>query len=99
MCRATPKIAPPFLPSSSTVMDISGLIIPSLCLLFISATANAQDCQALATQGNCSFYRECVEKRIPGGVGGYSLYYGERYCKRFDDNIECFNMKVLYAIK
>ena len=79
-------------------MKNTGFIIPSLCLLFISATSNAQDCEALATQGNCSFYRECLEKRIPGGVGGYPLNYGERYCERFDNNIDCFNMKVTFCI-
>ena len=63
---------------------------------------NADDCETLVSQGDCSFYRECVEERIPGGETGYALGYGEKYCKRFDETLDCFesevNKNIVYAI-
>ena len=67
---------------------IFGLIIAFLHLI------DAEDCETLAEQGDCLFYRECAERRIPAGEKGYALNYGEKYCKRFEEKRDCFNSKV-----
>lgn len=74
-------------------------MIPGVVLIYIFSavivnSAVAHDCEMLASQGDCSFYRQCVERRIPGGSTGYSLSFGEKYCERFEKNLECFDSKV-----
>ena len=48
----------------------------------------------LAAQGDCSFYRKCVETKMYCGDNGYAINYGERYCKRFEEYHNCFNIEV-----
>ena len=60
-------------------------------LTFIFGLGNAQDCTALAAAGNCDFYPQCVEARIPCG---YALNYGEKYCHRFANVLSCFSPEV-----
>lgn len=70
------------------------LFVYIILLVLFSRVIDAQFCKILASQGDCSFYRECVETKIPGGANGYSLSFGERYCKQFENNLDCFDSKV-----
>ena len=63
-------------------------------IIFIFASVNAQDCTALAAAGNCDFYPQCVETRIPCGSTGYALDYGNKYCRRLVRSLKCFNSEV-----
>ena len=63
-------------------------------LTFIFGLGNAQDCTALAAAGNCDFYPQCVETRIPCDTTGYALNYGEKYCRRFANFLSCFSPEV-----
>ncbi|XP_019856292.1 PREDICTED: uncharacterized protein LOC109584838 [Amphimedon queenslandica] len=68
----------------------------SLAMLFlfslysISTCTATDSCQEMAASGNCAFYSECVEKRVPCGPNGYALGYGGKYCIKFGENIDCF---------
>ena len=66
-------------------------------LTFIFGLGNAQDCTALAAEGNCDFYPQCVEARIPCGSTGYALNYGEKYCHRVANVLSCFSPVVSHA--
>ena len=57
---------------------------------------HAQDCAQLAAHGDCSFYRQCVEDRVPCGTSGYAIGYGEEYCKRFEMDKTCFDSQVTH---
>ena len=63
-------------------------------LTFIFGLAHAQNCTALAAAGNCDFYPQCVEARIPCGTTGYALNYGEKHCHRFESFSSCFSPEV-----
>ena len=70
------------------------IFISLVTLAFLISFADAQNCTALAAEGNCDFYPQCVETRIPCGTSGYALNYGERYCTRFTDQLNCFTSEV-----
>lgn len=67
-----------------------------ILLVLIAATEiKAEGCQALADKGNCRFYRECVEKENCCGSKWYPLAFGDKYCKKFEKEMKCFNSQVL----
>ena len=66
------------------------MIISLVTLGFLIGLGDAQNCGLLAAEGNCDFYPQCVETRIPCGSSGYSLGYGEKYCHIFADQFNCF---------
>ena len=78
------------------------LMMASLVILFlfslysVSTYAATDSCQEMAASGNCAFYSDCVEKRVPCGPNGYALGYGKKYCVRFGENIDCFHPDVRY---
>ena len=63
-------------------------------VLYLAVTVKAQDCTALANAGNCDFYTQCVEARFKCGPDGYPLAYGDKYCRRFTKNSNCFTPDV-----
>jgi hypothetical protein len=62
-----------------------------ILLLLLPAVLSADDCLNMATSGNCSFYSDCMEKRVPCGPTGYTLGYADKYCIKFGTQIDCFN--------
>ena len=76
-------------------------VIPVLVLLQCTSTVFTQSptppppspetCEAYIDNGDCRFYSECVESRIPCGAEGYALGYGLKYCNRFDQHRDIFN--------
>ena len=69
------------------------LLLIAVISYLLSATT-AQDCTALANAGNCDFYTQCVEPKFQCGSIGYSLNYGDRYCRKFDQESSCFTLNV-----
>ena len=63
-------------------------------VLYLAAIVKAQNCTALANASNCDFYTQCVEPRFQCGTNGYPLAYGDRYCRRFNNNQSCFTSNV-----
>ena len=63
-------------------------------VLCLAVTAKAQDCTALANDGNCDFYTQCVEPRFQCDTNGYPLAYGDRYCHYLSSNQSCFTTAV-----
>ena len=63
-------------------------------VLYLVVIVQAQNCTALANAGNCDFYTQCVEPRFQCGTNGYPLAYGDRYCRRFKNNKNCFTSAV-----
>ena len=57
-------------------------------------TAKAPNCTALANDGNCDFYTQCVEPKSQCGTNGYPLAYGNKYCHRFVNERSCFTSAV-----
>ncbi|KAG4067139.1 hypothetical protein HA402_000130 [Bradysia odoriphaga] len=57
----------------------------------------ARDCEqdspalCLPKPNDCSFYRICLEKRVPCGDDGYALGFGEFYCQAFKENSNRFS--------
>ena len=49
------------------------VLISLATLTFLFGLGDSQDCTALAAAGNCDFYPQCVEARIPCGSSGYAL--------------------------
>lgn len=81
------------------------IYIISCCIFFCVHGASATtDCQALANDGDCSFYSQCVENKIPCGINGYALSYGDKFCELLTaeqlDKGGCFDSKVCnYLVK
>ena len=73
------------------IFCFTGLV---LFLTSFPKVLHAQGCAQLAEQGDCSFYRQCVENRVPCGANGYAISYGEEYCKRFQMDTTCFDSQV-----
>ena len=63
-------------------------------VLYLAVIVKAQDCTALANDGNCDFYTQCVEPRFQCGTNGYPLAYGDRYCHHLSSNQSCFTTAV-----
>ena len=63
-----------------------------LVVLSLAVTVKAQDCTALANDGNCDFYTQCVEQQLSCGTNEYGLECGDRYCCNFKYN--CFTPAV-----
>ena len=63
-------------------------------VLYLTVTVKAQDCTALANDGNCDFYTQCVEPRFQCGNNEYPLAYGDRYCRRCTNKQSCFTTAV-----
>ena len=61
-------------------------------VLSLTITVKAQDCTALANDGNCDFYSRCVERRFQCGTNEYGLACGDRYCCNFINS--CFTATV-----
>lgn len=74
------------------------LNIAILLVLISAVEIKGQDCQQLANEGDCRFYRECVEKENCCGSKWYPLAFGDKYCKQFKKEIECFNNQVLVQV-
>ena len=77
---------------------ISAVILVVQCTSTVftqtTPTPSSLTCQGYIDDGNCNFYSECVESRIPCGEGGYTLGYGYKYCNRFDQHRNRFNNEV-----
>ena len=71
------------------VLSLSLLLSLTAAFSLINKT-----CEQWASQGNCSFYPKCVEKRIPCGPDGYALGYAGKYCVRFTEAIPKFTLEV-----
>ena len=69
------------------------LLVFSL-VLYLTVTAKAQDCTALANTSKCDFYTQCVEPRFQCGTNGYPLAYGNRYCRHLKNKQSCFTSVV-----
>ena len=63
-------------------------------VLTLTVTVKAQDCTALANDGNCDFYTQCVEPRFQCDTNEYPLAYGDRYCRRCTNKESCFTTAV-----
>ena len=63
-------------------------------VLYLTVTVKAQDCTALANDGNCDFYTQCVEQKFQCGTNGYPLAYGNRYCHSLTNKQSCFTPDV-----
>ena len=63
-------------------------------VLTLTVTVKAQDCTALANDGNCDFYTQCVEPRFQCDTYEYPLAYGDRYCRRCTNKESCFTTAV-----
>ena len=63
-------------------------------VLYLTVTVKAQDCTALANDGNCDFYTQCVEPKFQCGTNGYPLAYGNRYCRDLANKQGCFTPEV-----
>ena len=66
-------------------------------VLYLTVSVKAQDCKALANDGNCDFYTQCVEPRFQGGPNGYPLAYLDKYCRRFTNKQSCFTSDVSFS--
>ena len=76
-------------------MATAGVLVFVLCALCTCQGVVGQDCSALSSSGNCSFYPDCVEaQRLACGPTGFSLAYGETYCERFETFSSNFNQAV-----
>lgn len=74
---------------------MSSLFFFTVLLLTACSLAVADEsCQDMAVSGNCNFYSQCVEKRVPCGPNGYALGYGGKYCVKFGEYIDCFTQDV-----
>ena len=62
-------------------------VVLVLVLLQYTSTVFTQPfpaiCANYAAEGDCRFYSECVESRVPCGEEEYALGYGRTYCNRF----------------
>ena len=56
----------------------------------------AQVCTALANDGNCDFYTQCVDKKFQCRTNDYPLAYGDRYCRNFKKKESCFTLNVSF---
>ena len=65
-------------------------------VLYLTVTVKAQDCIALANDGNCDFYTQCVEPRFQCGTIGYPLAYGDKYCHHSTNKQSCFTTDVSF---
>ena len=63
-------------------------------VLYLIVTVKAQDCTALANDGNCNFYTQCVEPRFQCDTNGYPLVYGDRNCNDLINIKSCFTPAV-----
>lgn len=70
------------------------LLLVASILQSMLATGQATDCASLAANGDCTFYTECVEGRIPCGSSGYALAYGNHFCNAFGELSDSFNAEV-----
>lgn len=70
----------------------ASLLLP---LLLLEGRSSAErDCAGLAAAGDCEFYR-CLDGLLGGcGSGAYPLGFGHKYCKRFQDSKELFDVEV-----
>ena len=51
-------------------------------------------CRQYHTEGNCDFYVQCVETQVPCGPEGYVQSFGDKYCRRFNNNSNQFDAEV-----
>ena len=63
-------------------------------VLYLTITVKAQDCIALANDGNCDFYTQCVEPRFQCDTNEYPLVYGDRHCRQYTNKQSCFSSAV-----
>ena len=63
-------------------------------ILTLTVAVKAQDCTALANDGNCDFYTQCVEPRFQCDTNEYPLAYGNGYCHNFTNKERCFTTAV-----
>ena len=76
----------------------AAVVVYGLSVLVGVTTAQNVDCAALANAGNCDFYTECVEAKFQCGAEGYPIGYGDKYCRRFEDNLDCFTPNVRHCM-
>ena len=72
---------------------MTNFMVVSVLLLQV-VLCQSQDCLHLADSGDCTFYRSCMEERIPCGDAGYALNYGKRYCEAFEQHHQQFTTEV-----
>lgn len=101
-CLLTAMATADFVRSPEMIqLSIKMLFSATLFLAVLIVTSNTDfissdtdSCEAMAVSGNCDFYSQCVEKRVPCGPDGYALGYGGKYCIKFGQDIDCFNDEV-----
>ena len=76
-------------------MKCANIVFLLVFFFFLAIEIKAQDCQTLANEGHCGFYKECVEKESCCGSKWYPLAFGDKYCKNFEKEIKCFDNEVL----
>ena len=70
------------------------MLLVFAAVLSLTATAKAQDCTALANDGNCDFYTQCVEPRFLCDTNKYPFAYGDGLCHNFTNKQNCFTTAV-----
>ena len=66
-------------------------VVLSLLIAVLHLDAVCGECEEFVAEGNCDFYSQCLESRIPCGRDGYALGYGDHYCRRFGELRSDFN--------
>src|SRR5690606_39768157 len=79
--------------STFTKMKFFSTIVSALLLVPVMVTASpiteratpaifARQSSCTAPTGKCSFYNDCIEKKVKCGNDGYALDYGKVYCDK-----------------
>ena len=77
----------------------NSICVSGLAILFLAGTKaeelDMNRCHDLAEDGDCRFFLECLEKRIPCGPGGYAVSHGYDICNKYHMRLKDFNNKVI----
>ena len=70
------------------------VVLWTACFLLQGHFCSAdKDCAALASAGDCEFYK-CLDEVLGGcGSGEYPLGFGYKYCRRFLNSKEMFDQE------
>lgn len=80
-------------------MSVLQMLWTVASLLLATGDSLAEEgCATLAAAGDCEFY-PCLDRLLGGcGSGEYPLGFGYKYCKRFQDSREMFDLEVSYLL-
>lgn len=85
-------------PASKFGARMTQILLSSLlvfaCLQSVITQGQPTDCRSLAENGQCTFYTNCVEVRVPCGSSGYAVGYGYHFCNAFEELRGNFNQEV-----